>query len=244
MYIFEEKQTVQNKFEECFDLISKRIYSDSAPIVCQIHDAFGGMNGVHHNCLGCNFAESVGSIYNFLAEYKQKKSVQQDFVIYILLQYLLVERIEIVFDILQVPENHKDKHFKVFKQIRKWANFIKHPKAFILTHHPEYSYEGSGFDFGKEFSLVINEQFVERYYKGAKNPDDQKKINKELLDKLKNKRDILVEFPDMYKLTEKLCYSIEKFVQLIVKNEIYVEILNDETTISNYFENQTELSYN
>lgn len=143
-----------------------------------------------------------------------------------------------------MPDSYKDSHFKVFQQIRKWANFIKHPKAFILTHHPDYGFEDCGFDFGKKFQLIINDQFVQQYYKGARNQDEQKRINKELFEKLKNKRDILVSFPDIVKLTNKLCYSIEKFVELIVRNPIYVEILNDDSTISNYFENQMIISEN
>lgn len=244
MYIHEEAQTVENKFNECSSIFRSRIYKEESPIVCQIHDAFGSSSGIHHNCLGCNFAESVGQIYTFLTNGSQKKNIKNDFVVYILLQYLLVERIEIIFEIINLPDSYKDSHFKVFQQIRKWANFIKHPKAFILTHHPDYGFEDCGFDFGKKFQLIINDQFVQQYYKGARNQDEQKRINKELFEKLKNKRDILVSFPDIVKLTNKLCYSIEKFVELIVRNPIYVEILNDDSTISNYFENQMIISEN
>jgi len=45
-------------------------------------------------------------------------------------------------------------------------------------------------------------------------------------------------FPDIAKLTDKLCYSYNKFVDLILTNSAYKEILNDETTIGAYFENE------
>jgi hypothetical protein len=230
---------IQLKFKECYEIFKAKAFDENeTPIACKIHDAFGGMTGEHHNCLGCNFADSTRLISNYLEKSEEMTDIQQDFTIYILLQYLIVERMDTVLEILQIPEKYKEKHFKVFQQIRKWANFIKHPKSFILTHHPEFDFENSGYEYDREFSVTINEQFVETYYKGQKNPDDQKKTNKELYSKLKNKKDIVVIFPDIAKLTDKLCYSISKFTEIITKNEVYIEILNDETTISNYFENE------
>jgi hypothetical protein len=111
------------------------------------------------------------------------------------------------------------------------------PTAFILTHHPVYDFENSGTTYDKAFTETINEQFVTQFYKGHTNQDDQKKQNKELYNRLRNKKDIIVLFPDIAKLTDKLCYSYNKFVDLIINNDVYIEILNDETTISTYFEN-------
>jgi hypothetical protein len=137
-----------------------------------------------------------------------------------------------------VPEKFREKHFKVFQQIRKWANFIKHPKSFILVHHPDYNFENSGFNTEKEFQEIVNDQFVTQFYKGQRLPEDQKKFNKELYQRLHNKKGVLVLFPDIRQLTKKLCYSINKFVELITKNDVYKEILSDEATIENYFEEQ------
>lgn len=230
---------IQRKFKECYDIFMTEAFDEhGSPLACKIHDAFGGMSGEHHNCLGCNFSDSTLLISNYLDKYMEMTDIQQDFTIYILLQYLIVERMDTVLEILQVPQGFKEKHFKVFQQIRKWANFIKHPKSFILTHHPEFDFEDSGFQYKKVFSLTINEQFVEVYYKGQKNPDDQKRTNRELYNKLKNKKDIIVMFPDIAKLTDKLCNAICKFTEIITKNDVYIEILNDESTISNYFENE------
>lgn len=143
-----------------------------------------------------------------------------------------------MFDIIQLLDTYREKYFKVFQQIRKWANFIKHPKSFILTHHPEYDFENSETRHDRQFSETINEQFVTEFYKGYSDSANQKKQNKELYRRLRNKKDALVLFPDIAKLTNKLCYSYNKFIELILTNDVYKEILNDETTISTYFENE------
>lgn len=231
--------TPSEKFKECFEIFSsKAIGEEGYPNACKIHDAFGGNEGEHHNCLGCNFADSTTLILRYLEKYDELDDIQQDFTVYILLLYLLVERIEIVFDIIQLPVTYKDKHFKVFQQIRKWANFIKHPKAFILTHHPTYDFENSGQKHEIMFTETVHDKFVTEYYSGQTDREKQKSQNTELYKKLRNKKDILVLFPDIATLTNKLCYSYNKFVDLIINNDVYTEILNDETTISKYFENE------
>ncbi len=230
--------TVTEKFKECHKIFLEKAFDkDEIANSCKIHEAFGGLDGQHHNCLGCNFADSSDMILHYLERHDELEDIQQDFTVYILLLYLLVERIEIVFDIIQLPESYRTKHFKVFQRIRKWANFIKHPKSFILTHHPTYDFENSGTTHATTFTETINEQFVDNYYKGHTDQGDQKKQNKELYNKLRNKKDILVLYPDIAQLTDKLCYSYNKFVELVVENDVYIEILNDETTISTYFEN-------
>ena len=231
--------TPSEKFKECYSIFSsKAIGEEGYPNACKIHDAFGGREGDHHNCLGCNFADSTTLISRYLEKNDELDDIQQDFTVYILLLYLLVERIDIVFEIIQLPTNYKDKHFRIFQQIRKWANFIKHPKSFILTHHSTYDFENSGTIHNKEFTETINHIFVDKYYKGRTNQEEQKKQNTELYSKLRNKKDILVLYPDIAKLTDNLCFAYNKFVDLIINNEVYIEILNDETTISKYFENE------
>lgn len=235
----EIENIVKAKFKECLKLFeAEAINEKGEPIACGIHDAFKFLGEDHHNCLGCNFADSIDLIHDYLKNYEAHKDIQQNFTIYILLLYLMVERMQAVLDIVQVPEKYRNKHFKVFQQIRKWSNFLKHPKSFILTHHPEFDFENSGFEYDIEFNVKVDEQFVEKYYKGEKDPTKQKAINKELYTTLRKQKKVIVLFPDITQVTKKLCYSIKKFVDLIVKNDVYIEILNDETTISNFFENE------
>lgn len=233
-----ELAAVRSAFKETHDLFVEKAYKNAYPIMCEIHDAFGGQDGQHHNCLGCNFADSTEQILFVFKQHQSYTEIRYSFPLYILSLYLLVERMDEVMNIVSVPEKFREKHFKVFQQIRKWANFIKHPKSFVLVHHPDYNFENSGFEIEKEFQETINDQFVTQFYKGQKAPEDQKKLNKELYQKLHNKKGVLVLFPDIRQLTNKLCYSINKFVELVTKNEVYIEILRDEATIENYFEEQ------
>src|SRR5688500_18275074 len=76
---------------------------DGIPILCEIHEAFGGMDGPHHNCLGCNFADSQTIIQNYLSKYSTYIDIQESVSLFILTLYLLVERMETVMDIVQVP---------------------------------------------------------------------------------------------------------------------------------------------
>jgi hypothetical protein len=229
--------TVQDKFKETLELYEEAAFDEGTPLLCRIHDAFGGLEGEHHNCLGCNFANSQTLIHNYLLKYESYSSVQESFTLYILILYLLVERMDTIMEIVQVPNAYKEKHFKVFQQIRKWANFIKHPKAFILTHHAGYTFENSPLKTLGKY-IEINEQFVTDYYKGESDPGKQKIKNKELYIKLHNQKNVLVIFPDIQILTKKLCYSIDSFADLILKNQVYKDLLNDEATISHYFTNQ------
>lgn len=67
---------------------------------------------------------------------------------------------------------------------------------------------------------------------------EKNKMNKELLRKLKNREDVLVLYPDIIVLTKNMCSSYNKFIDMITKNEIFIEILNDDSTIDNFFENE------
>lgn len=231
---------LRDEFGKTFELFDKEIFAEEYSLMCKIHDAFGGNESQHHNCLGCNFASSTTLIRNFLSKYESYTDINDTMTLYILTLYLLVERMEVVFELITVPINYKNKYFKVFEQIRKWANFIKHPKAFVLVHHPIFEIsENLVYDHPKG-SLIIDDAFIATYYTGKKDFDAQKKSNKELLDKLKNKKDVVVLFPSVFQITTKLCFSINKFVELITKNEVFIEVLNDDTTIDDYFVNRKE----
>ena len=86
--------------------------------------------------------------------------------------------------------------------------------------------------------MTIDDSFINRFYKGERDPAKQKATNKQLYQTLKNQVHVHVVFPSVIQLTKKICYSIEAFADLITKNQVYTEILNDEATVSNYFENE------
>lgn len=220
-------------FKECLELVTKEIYDGEYSKACKMHDAFGAHSGPGHNCLGCNFAASADLIKRFLDRHETLDDMEFDVPVYIMLLYLAVERIEVVLDIVKLPEAYRDKHFKVFRQIRKWANFIKHPGAFMLTHHANYEYQG---DYVKvDGDILIDDNFIRDHYTGHTDAKERDKQRKSLYEKLGNKDNVVVLLPDIVQLTKKFCYSHNRFVSLVTDNEVYREVLADRTTLKRYF---------
>jgi hypothetical protein len=134
------KEFIQEQYKAAYKMARKILrgkYND--PLSCEIHDYFDSEN--NHNCLGCNLAEVESQFISFLKQYKRFNSENESFTLYILLSYLLVERIELIMKLMELPENYRLEHFRTFVKMRRWANFIKHPKSFMLVHHPSYIHE-------------------------------------------------------------------------------------------------------
>lgn len=146
------------------------------------------------------------------------------------------EKIYEIKKIIGLPQGYKEREFEIFRTIKLWANFYKHPKAFILTHHPEYY-----FDTCEEVSAVRNQasnkiidlEFLRKYYKG----EDSNKY-KNLVAELRNNEKVKVIIPSLDKLTKEFCDACRVFVKVIKENKAYKEILNDLTTLENYFESE------
>ena len=233
----DEKEFIRQQFKEVYNIFRKDAYTRLTPNMCKIHDAFGSRKDERHNCLGCNFADSTNLIKSYLSRYKSFDGLNEVSTIYILTLYLLVERMEVVFNLISLSQTYKDKHFKVFQRIRKWANFLKHPKSFILVHHPNFIVS-DWYEFDKnDYQVVIDDLFIDKYYKGESDPSKQYKTNEELLNILKLKNNIIVVYPNFLTLTKNLTFAMNHFVKLITKNEIFIELLNDTATIDKYFIN-------
>lgn len=232
-------RTVNVIFKECFEIFSKHMLDEMGePVACNLHEAFGNISETSHNCLGCNFADSINLILRYLRRNNELDDIQHDVSTYIFLLYLFVERIDMVFRIIKLPDIDKENDYFVFRQIRRWANFIKHPKSFILTHHPEFDFENSDKIYDKKFSQIINDEFVFNYYKGYSNNNIQREKNEELYNLLRNSQDVIVIFPDLEILTYNFCCSFNKFIDLVKNNRDYNDILNNLATIRSYFENE------
>ncbi|MBK6701792.1 MAG: hypothetical protein IPG55_18300 [Saprospiraceae bacterium] len=222
-------------FDNCHDLFEQNAFTNGEPNACKLHDAFGGNDGPHHNCIGCNFASGSQLVLRFLKRHKDLDDVEQDVTIYILLLYLIVEKAEIIIDYLKYPSHLKSKNFQIFILIKRWANFIKHPKAFLLSHHSIYNYEDSNITYEFTPTLVIDSTFVSKYYKGVSDKIKQEELNNELYDRVSNKKDILVMFPNLLLLTVQFCYEYDFFVDMILSNETYRSELNNRATLKNFF---------
>ena len=166
----------------------------------------------------------------YLEQPDPKSHIHFSYTTYLMLCYLLVERIDTMFNIIQLNEDYRTQHFKILLAIRRWANFIKHPKAFLLTHHAEYTYHGSPKNgaLTDKASVVIDRTFVDKYYSN----DDK---NNELYKELENKENVLVVFPDVNHVTEELCAAINKSVDVVRDNAVYKEVLAKRSTFLDYW---------
>jgi len=221
------------QFSELSEHFKQAAYGDAGPVVCDLHEIFG-TDSNDHNCLGCNLAENINVLSNFLECYssgaKEANDVQICYTTYLVLAYLMVERIDTIFNIIQLNDEYRKENFKVLTTIRKWANFVKHPKAFVLTHHAEYTYEGCSdcVELRKESSVVIDRSFIDKFYSN----DDK---NKELFEVLENKEKVVVIFPNAQALNEKLCEAFHHLVDMFKENSVYRDVIANRSTYRNYW---------
>ena len=216
-------------YKEAYEIFIDAHYSDDLEsLLCQIHNSFPS----GHNCVGCNLNDSNLRIEKFLIQHDNFQDLYLTFTTFIFLLYLQVESIYEYFDIIQLQESYKQKHFQSFQTVKRWANFLKHPKAFMLVHHPKWTFEGRKInDVVEKISKttpLINSNFVNEYYSG-----DRK--NKELFKKLNKKEDILVVFPNPVELIKDFTIAQIKFTDIIANNEIVRDLLDNKATIENHF---------
>jgi hypothetical protein len=227
----------REQFEAARDSFEGEVQSHR--LMCRIYDKFVGPEQAHHNCLGCNFDDLADQILKFLevaADNPTGFELQHLFAMYAQLLNSCWERISDVFKIISVPDGYRIRHFAPFLRIRRWANFFKHPKTFgWVVHHPKYVIEGSG----EHKSLtadptkvrVVDDEFLKKYYSA----DCETNAGK-LRGEFKGfERNTVVVLPDVAQLTSSICGCLDHFVRIITENPIYVEILNEESTIENYF---------
>jgi len=227
---------MHDRFERSLEVLRERLYwngpdGSREPLACYMHKTFGSLEGTRHNCLGCNFADATTGIDHALVKIlAAPSSIDVDFADYVLWLYLFVERANIVFDIIQLPESTRHRHFDAFITAKRWANFLKHPNWFILVHHPAYFIEGDSTFDRKHYSAVVDTEFVRDNF-NAEATSRSAAVRK----KLQNKADIAVLFPDPMVLTEQFCDAAIRFFDLAEKNEVYREILADMSTYETYF---------
>jgi hypothetical protein len=207
-------------------------------MMCRIYEAYSGPDEANHNCLGCNLDAITAQISKFLraaAAGHTGFSAEESLSVFAFLLNTLWERITDVFDIVAVPEGYRKRHYEAMYRMRRWANFFKHPKEYgWLVHHPKYLFEGTpeaGRALAKDSGLlVIEDKFLKTYYSARR----VKGLAKEF-DGYENK--VVVLLPDVASVTERLCDCLANFVEVVTKNPVYYEILNDRATIANYFDN-------
>jgi hypothetical protein len=192
-------------------------------LFCGIHNNF---SKEHHNCVACNLNDANRRIEEFLLNYRLFSDNFSVFSNFIFLLYLQVEYFLEYLNIIQIPEKYKQKNFHLLYTIKRWGNFLKHPKAFILVHHPVWEYESENYNIDKS-KITIDNKFVNTYFAGESKNNDLRK-------QLKGKENITVLFPNPYKMIVDFCAVQKEFIELIAKNKLVIDILNDEATLTNY----------
>lgn len=235
----ESSKFVQDEGEKTSQILISRLYKnyeeDESSILCEIHDIFSADNDNSHNCIGCNLNESIAYLVKSLSTtFPTAYHSYEIFNSFTIGAYLFIERVEHISGIIQIPENYWKSKFYPFIDIRRWTNFIKHPKAFIFVHHPEYYFEDQvEYDKLKEDKqlTVIDQEFISTYYAGSQN-------NRKLHKILTNKENVVVIYPSLQELATKFCDSVDTFKNLIANNQVFQEILNDKSTIEDYYDDQ------
>ena len=204
---------------------------------CKIYFKLVDDETEEHNCIGCQFVDLHKAIYiNFDAIDVSGLSEEFYFKTYLFWLYQNVERIYELFELVNPKSNNPviktffEKNLIATKQIKRWTNFVKHPKAFQFAHHPKYVYETDD-QLIPQGSIVLDTERIEYFYSGDKK-------NKELHKLISKKSNVIVKIPDLNILTELFCQEFTIFTNWICENEMIAEFLKDETTIENYYENE------
>lgn len=152
---------VNNELNRSLEIYEKEIFPTEHSIFKELHEIMVDKKE-DHNCIGCNLDEYTMLIYSTLLIVGSYTSLEQRMKMLLMTMYLLVERIDTILGIISLHEKYRKDSFKTLNKIRKWANFIKHPKAFILAHHPIYTIEGFKYnpEFRKESKEIIDNSFV------------------------------------------------------------------------------------
>lgn len=215
------------EYKKAYFIAKKLLRNKSEPLACSIHELFETED--NHNCIGCNLANSEVHFINFLKRNRSFTDNNETFIQFILFSYLIVERINEIFKIIEINESYKNEHFKTFALIKRWTNFYKHPKSFMFVHHPYYTFSNHpDCNEIKKKMIVVDSNFISKYYNGVSN-------NRQLNNLLTNKKDVVVIFPNIEELTKLFCLEIIHFVDLLRNNSVYRYILSQKSTYENFY---------
>lgn len=206
--------------KKCAEIFNSKLLEENSwrSNACQIWDVLTEQKEGVDNCIGENFNQMIQALLEeWFEQYEPKNGGHPEFYIktYIIWLYLFYERIEFL---LNEIDPKRDFHLiqeyyrtlRTMNTIRLWANFIKHPKQFIYVHWPEYIFEGERFDKTND-TVLVNTSFLKDHYSSEQN--DQPIT-------LKNKDTVVVQFPNLVKLTEGFCDELNGFFKFICNNEL------------------------
>ena len=216
---------ISSEFKACHGIFKQKIYEkDGIPAVFKIQQVLKQRKS-EQNSFAYSLADSIHLIANFLNKNKTLRDIQEDYSSFILLQNLLVNRLDTILDIVKMPNEIREKEFKIFQQINAWAYFLKPHTAFISKYPTIYVFENNirAHDF-ESYSLIVNNYFVNKYNKAQLNRSNfftgltKMGYNLERI----NEKPILLILPNISEITNQLCDAINKFVDVILSDEKYL----------------------
>ncbi|MCY7311389.1 MAG: hypothetical protein LH619_11475 [Chitinophagaceae bacterium] len=227
---------IKNKFElakkELEKICKHSPKKKCEEVFCKLHlpDYLGNHNN-SHACLACNLNESLLKVHKFLSQNRTKEDLEFTFTVYILLLYLLAEKLTTIFKFIGITQEYNEIKWPVLIEIRKWANFIKHPKGFLFSHHPEYLFENTKIPKQyQEWKKINYVNFVEPLYKR----EDETKFKHSMIE-FANKKELLVIIPNPERLAKELKVVCIEVCEKIKDNKHFQEILKNNTVIENYY---------
>lgn len=202
---------------------------DYVTLMCSIHASFPENC---HNCIGCNLERDVLRIQRFLDRlvspvrlYKTEAEIgtetvgrpmaeidlESDYPLFVQCLVYLIDSIDAYVKMIdqRLVEDSKIETVKAVRVIRWWGNFFRHPKGFLLAHHPSFTFE----ERGHKDCNVIDTAFVRDHYSAA-NKNDRGIDNK-----VKHKgAAVVVILPMPLKLVEATVQYAKWFHTLVVEN--------------------------
>lgn len=208
-----------------------KFYGSSS--ACKIYDKLTEDDYTKQDCIGENFNQLIHRLENnWFENYKPTNDLDYYFFNYFLLLYLFVERVDLIFEVInkdgksKIFNDYLFNNFKTLRKINKWANFIKHPKEFLFTHWPTYYFEGDTGILLSEGDVKIDTDFIFNHY------HNDKQTRPVILE---NNNRVFVEVPNLENITIEFCKEMNLFFDFICCNQMVADFLKKKSTIENYY---------
>lgn len=193
---------------------------------CDIWDVCVNGNEGTENCIGENFNQIFLKVKEIW--FRENNSFVDTSTFYhetyILWLYMMSSRIREVFFEMRLGNSDKFQElFPSFREIILWANFLKHPKGFMYSYWHQHIYEQEKtFHVSRERSTIIDLDYLQQHYN---KPHGSK------AEELKRNMEVVVQYPDLLRLTKGFVDDFFSFKDLICVDPAAIQRLRDEANL-------------